>query len=98
MKETRFICSLCETGSELWPYLKDLHPAGFFMSCEETHVFICCSYLPCAEGTGPACPGICLLMDCYQGRVEGGSWQVGCHLAVESLSQALNTPGHLIQG
>lgn len=28
IKETHFICTLCETGSELGPYLKDLHPAG----------------------------------------------------------------------
>lgn len=45
------------------------------------------------------CPGICMLMDCYQGREGGeGCRQVDCHLVAESFSEALNMPGHLIQG
>lgn len=64
MKETHFICCLCETGSKLWPYLKDLHPAGFFMSCEETHVFVCVLTFLVLKVSG--CPGIRLLMGCHQ--------------------------------
>lgn len=52
IKKTHFICPHCETGSELGPYLKDLHLADTqTLSCETTHMFMFCSHLPSAEGT-----------------------------------------------
>lgn len=46
--------------------------------------------------TFPLVKILLLSEDLFMKRYYQGSRQVGCYLAVESLSEPLNTPGHLI--
>lgn len=80
IKETHFICTHCETGSQQRSYLKDLHPAGTLsLSREETHMFF--FFFCSAELT------LAVLGSVYEWILSRGeSLQVGCHLAAESLS------------
>lgn len=88
---------LCETGSELGPYLKDLHPAGTLFLCVlwgDTYAHFCC-YLPSAEGNQAVLGSVYELI-AIKGEGESGG-AAGRLSSVESLSQALDMPGHLIR-
>lgn len=90
IKEAHFICLLCETGSVVGSYLKDLHPSG--QCCVRRHK---CSFFSLTSPLLklPGCLGICLCIDIIGVRGDrGGSWQVGCYLFVKSLLEAWIPP------